>query len=168
MPEQLDLIDVVYAPDRRFARIDTNGQRVLNSAQLRVVASRLLDAAVNTSEECPLVPFGDQIIVSIIYEEGRKSAGNVDIPDTAQENSALRGIVEAVGPRVHNRPWWQFWIPKEWIVVPKRGDIVTFSPHAGTVTKVGDSRYLTMKAVYALTKIVLDADDEAAAAQPAA
>src|ERR1700683_613247 len=150
MPEQLDLIEVSYAPDRRFARIDTNGQRVLGSHQLRVLASRLLDAAVNTSTECPLVPFGDQIIVSIIYEEGRVSAGNVAIPDTAQEGAALRGVVEAVGPAVHNRPWWKVWIPKEWIVIPKRGDIVTFSPHAGTVTKVGDRRYLTMKAVYAL------------------
>lgn len=162
--DQLDLFEIVYAPDKRFVRLDSNGERVLDSLRLRTLAAQLIDAAANTSEECPLFPFADQLIISIIEEHGRKSGGNVDIPDTAQEGAALRGVIERVGPHVRNRLWWQFWIPKEWNVVPKVGDIVTFSPHGGTVTKVGDKRYLTMKAVYALTKVVLHDDDIPAAA----
>lgn len=133
--------------------VDTQGERKFNAENAYALASRLIDAAASCDEICPLEPFHDQLVVKIIEETDRKSGGGVHIPDTAQD-VCLRGVILKVGPKValardeSGQPLF--------IEPPAVGDLISFSRHAGTVTQVGDKKYLTMKCIYALTKIVVD------------
>lgn len=139
-----DLVELRFSGDR--AVLDSNGERSFTSAELYSFALRCIDAAALISGVCPLKPFADQLVVHIIEESNRVSGGGIHIPDNTFD-VAFRGVVLEVGPMVA--------ADKRWIEPPQVGDIITFSRNAGIVITVGDTAYLTMKAVYALDKVQL-------------
>ena len=133
-----DLIEVHKKDDHGV--IDTQGERKLTATEAYTLASRLIDLGQQIDEPCPLVPYLDNVIVRIIEETDRVTGGGVALPDNTYE-IALRGVVHAVGPKAAG---------------PNVGDIISFSRHAGTVIRVGDTDWLTMKVAYALTRVKLD------------
>ena len=146
-----ELIEIYKKGDK--VSVDSNGQRLMGADDCFVLANRLLDHGMYLEADCPLKPFGDQLVVRVVHETNRTSSGGVALLDTDSPMTvepALRGVVLGVGPEVAAR--------KDLVEVPAVGDLILFSRHAGIETVVGDKRYLTMRVNYALTKIVLQKD----------
>ena len=138
--------DIEVAAKEARVHIDTQGTRLLDPRSAHALASRLLDAAVQAGGACPLVPLLDRVIVHVIEEANRVSAGGVHIPDNAQP-PALRGTILAVGPgRYENGTH----VPMPSMNV---GDIATMSRHAGYEIKVGDRSFLSVKSADILALI---------------
>lgn len=78
-------------------------------------------------QTCPLIPFGDRVIVRLIKEE--KTAGGLFIPDSAQDKPQ-EGIVLAVGPGVKANL--------------SEADRIAFAKYAGTPIKVEGQDYLVL------------------------
>jgi co-chaperonin GroES (HSP10) len=146
-----ELIELYKQDDR--VKLDSNGERRMTADDCFILAARLVDQGMYLEGACPLVPFGDQLVVRVIHETNRTSGGGVHLLDTDVLNEvALRGVILAVGPKVKS--------DDTLLVVPQVGDIVLFSRHAGIETVVGDKRYLTMRVSSALTKVLLPSAQE--------
>ena len=132
-----DLIEV--ATRGEAVHVDTQGERLLSVTSAYALASRLIDAAQQAGDECPLNPLLDKVVVHVIDEANRKSGGGVFIPDTATQQ-AIRGVVLAIGP---GRWEGGKHVQIEGVAI---GDVVTMSKHAGYEIKVGDMSYLSIRA----------------------
>ncbi len=90
------------------------------------------------SNECPIKPLGDRVIVRPLAEDesGTTSASGIIIPDTAKKEKPEQGVVLAVGPGK-----WDEDGEKRLPLDVKVGDRVIFSKYGYDEVKIEEKEY---------------------------
>lgn len=82
-------------------------------------------------------PLGDRVVLKPIEAES-KTKGGIVIPDTADKDKPMQGMIEFVGTG-------KYIDGKLQPLQVKKGDKVLFGKYAGTSVKLGESEYLVMR-----------------------
>lgn len=90
------------------------------------------------SEQCPIKPLSDRVVVRPLTDEeaGSVSAAGIIIPDTAKDEKPEQGVVVAVGEGKWNEDG-----EKRIAMTLKEGDRVLFSKYGYDEVKVKDEKY---------------------------
>lgn len=90
------------------------------------------------SQECPIKPLGDRVVVRPLTDEeaGNVSAAGIIIPDSAKQEKPEQGVVVAVGAGK-----WDEDKEKRVPIETKEGDRIVFTKYGYDEVKVKDQEY---------------------------
>ena len=89
-----------------------------------------------------LKPFGDHIVVKLAQRESKR--GDLYIPETANENKPMQGIIVAVGPGKEDVDMSVYTV----------GSQVLFRQYSGTEFEQDSEKYLVLRASDVMCEVV--------------